>query len=194
MYLLCLSYYYVCKLPRKMSNATFTRRFEKKAHCFINILMLSICLTGLFTKNINSMPSGGGCYFTTEYPLGCGTYPEVVGECTRGRHSRLFILITAIGVQSICFLGIIGMMIWLVKDAIFTERIHSTHLRDPERQSQTTSFLAFLRCCCCWCKIIVQEADESDANYVIRLYRRETIIQAFLYVAAFFLSYSSVLT
>jgi hypothetical protein len=188
MYLLCLSYYYVCKLPRKMSNATFTRRFEKKAHCFINILMLSICLTGLFTKNINSMPSGGGCYFS-RYPLGCGTYPEVVGECTRGLQTMTFVYITAIGVQSICFLGTIGMMVWLVRDAIATERMHSTIFRDPERPSQQTSCLAFLRCCCCWCKVAFQEADESDADYILRLYRRETIIQALLYVITFFMTY-----
>lgn len=196
MYLLCLSYYYYCKLKRKMTDRSFCLSFEWKAHLFINGSLLIACIWALVLKTFNGIYGGTICHFA-RYPLGCGTFPEIVGECTRGIYVFPFLYILLLGVTSVCLVGTFILMGSIAKSAARVQRIYSSESRSLQADDSTCAIT-----CCNWCKCQIkcflcfhqkQGEDESDANYIIRLYRRENETQAFLYVGSFFISYSVVL-
>ena len=181
LYLLSLSVYYNCKLITKMTDSDIMKRFETWAHIFINLVMFIICILGLVTKSFNSIFGGTICHFA-KYPLGCGTYPEIYGECTRGLYSFEFVYVVTIGITSFCFIGMIVTMVLLVRSATKSQRMYAS------RSSRERS----LKSTCCL-RSMEQDVDESHADYLFRKYKRETEIQAFLYILSFFLSYTVVL-
>ena len=185
MYLVCLSCYYFCKLNKRMSNEEISQRFEKKAHILINSSIIIACLLALVTDTFNPIHTGAICHFARS-PLGCGLYPETFGECKRGIYAFYFIFSITVGLNVLCFLLTTAFMILLTLDALRTERIHTSSLNQAERSTFSVQSCA----CFCYCQDLDQQEDESDANYVLRLYRRETTIQAFLYISSYFITYS----
>lgn len=190
LYLLLLSVYYHCKVNRRFTDAQFGQLVEKKAHLFILVSTLTICFTALFTQTFNTIYSGGVCFFA-RVPLGCGTYPEIVGECTRGIFATHYAYTVTIGITAVCFLGITILMIRLICSASYKERIHSLHQHMRGRDQRSCLRNTF-HCILFWYWEKDQQETECDADYVLRLHRRETVIQACLYVGSFFLSYAIV--
>lgn len=186
MYLCTLSLYYFCKLYLKMNDDMFRSRVETKAHVVVITTTLAITISGALTESFNTIPNGGACHFA-RYPTGCGSIPGY--DCTRGLHTRMFLMLVTIGINGVCFIGIFFFMSMLVRYALYTERMFILNpvYRLPSERPQLR------RCCldlCCWLREHDQQEEESDADYVLRLYRRETVTQAFLYVFFFLLTYS----
>jgi hypothetical protein len=188
LYLFILSLYYFCKLKLRMTDADFCNKIEIKAHFIINITMLIASFMALQTESYNSTPTGGICHFARS-PMGCGTYPEIVGECVRGKYALLFVYIFTVGVVFLCFLGIVVLMVMLIGHAAHAERVYSLNL-NQNGQPRTSSLRNCFRCVFCWFREREQAEDESDTDFVLRLYRRETVLQGSLYVGSFLITYA----
>jgi hypothetical protein len=91
MYTTSLSVYYACKLTKGMSDDTFAKRIEPFLHIGPIIYNLVLTSVALALKSYNSL--GNFCYYAP-YPLMCVIPGDPsYGQCTRGDHYKLFILI-----------------------------------------------------------------------------------------------------
>jgi hypothetical protein len=186
-YMFAISMLYFCKLNMKMTNAAFAKKIEKWIHIVAIVPMSTICFVGLAMGYFNA--SGGGfCYFEP-YPFLCTRIPEAVGECTRGANSHSFLYIITF-VLLFCFIGISIFMAMLCIKACTMERVFRSRAGDPENTLGSNSSCCLQDYLCCIpCREYKQFTHESDADYFLRLYKREIIIQSSLYVGAFFGSY-----
>jgi len=185
LYMFGLSMFYLCKLNFRMSDRIFAEKIEKRFHAFVIVGMLIMCVIGLSLNVYNPGPGGPFCY-VEEFPFGCKMMPEIFGECTRGQNLLPF-MYTMICVICGCFLGIIINMTMLCVKSIQIERMFRSRAGDPSNYADYSCLRNFLLCSPC--RNYHQLEHEADADYVLRLYKRETIIQSSLYVGAFFLSY-----
>jgi len=186
LYLLSLSLYFFLKLNKRMADTDFSRLFEKKMHFLIIAFVFSFNLTALLSDSFNPIPTGAVCH-VARYPTGCGVYPEIVGECTRGaNHTMVLVYLLNVGVLPFCSLGISVCMVLLIRSAVLSERMYTLDNDGPvSRRSRARNFF---NCIFCWYFEQNQRDNESDANYVLRLYRRETVTQASLYIGFFLIS------
>jgi len=191
LYTTALCTYYYCKLNKKMTDSYYCRKFEKKIHFLIISYVLTYTITALARGNINPIPGGGLCHIAVS-PLQCRTYPEIVGECSRGLDTISFLTINFI-VNGICMAAIITSMVLVVRNAFSVEnlfRSRGSFQRSEESASSTFTAKARDILCCVPCKSRELEEGETNADLVLRQNARETLIQAVLYVCAFLLSYA----
>lgn len=168
MYTCGLCIFYMCKLVDRMSDRKFARRVERYIHLSIILFNLCVGLVSLFTKTFNASPLAGFCYFAA-FPQECN-YPgsSNYGQCVRGDHAFIFIYISTITVPSICLGGIFISMGLILLHAQRKARAFRTQYGQP------------------WNKDAVQQqGSESYAEYLVRLYVKEAVIQSCLYVLGF---------
>jgi len=191
-YIMLLCVYSYCKMNLKMSNERFRKIVEVKAHLFIFTYTLSVCIVGIITKSFNPLVGGGTCYFA-RYPPYCGNIPEIVGECTRGFPAIKLYLASTLGVTSACFIVVMALMTLIIRNAIWTERVFRSNRIETLTTNTTrgTSRWSCLLSCGCVNNDHEKREDESEADYIIRLHRRETIIQTASFVTAFVFSYAA---
>ena len=180
LYMFALSLRYFCKLKLKMQDEQFGRRIERWIHLVAIVLALSVCIMGSVRELYNPMPNKAFCFFE-EYPQSCTKDPETYGECERGTDSYNYVLIVSF-LLLFCLFGVTINMTMLCINSCWIQRTYSTRLNVTERNC-AHDFL------CCLPFYYNQFQDEGDADYVLRLYKMETIIQSSLYVGAFYLSY-----
>jgi hypothetical protein len=181
LYTLALCIYYLCKVKYRMSNAEFGRRVELKMHTLFITFTLMFGLAALISKTINVAPTGSFCQMAS-IPTGCRTYPELVGECSRGLKAPEFAYIFLVLTFG-CLIGVVCTMATMCWHVIFRERmLHGLHVVAPEESVRRSSYSAI-----CSCVNIFQErqAYETEATYLSRLYLSQVVSQACLYVAGY---------
>mmetsp|Transcript_19634 Transcript_19634/g.24766 ORF Transcript_19634/g.24766 Transcript_19634/m.24766 type:complete len:403 (-) Transcript_19634:191-1399(-) len=182
LYLTALCVYLYYKLNRKMNDEVFASRVERKMHLVLNACSIMLSIGALATKSMNPIPTGAICT-SARYPPGCGMIPEIVGECTRGLIALYFVMFS----YFVTFASLITatvLMTLVIQNAYYIEKIHSLN---PNRDHRS-----LMGCCSCLfgCHNEQdQQVGESHSDYVLRLYRRETIVQGLLYIGSFFLSH-----
>ena len=167
-YTVLLGFYYLRKMKYLISNREFFLRYERKAHISIISFTIVSCIVFVARKSMNPLPSGGICYVSA-YPPGCTIVPEIVGECTRGGQETQWFFYFLLGIFVVTIFLVLLCMVKLVSHAIAKNRIFTSSLRARNKQQRKSS----------------QQPNESDQNYVARIFRRETVIQASLYTTAF---------
>lgn len=190
-YLLFLSVYLYFKLNRKMSQPIFSQKIEKKMHIMIILYAIGTSTAALATHSINPIRTGAICYIA-RYPPGCGIIPEIVGECSRGLASNYFYLGKI--VDFLCLVLITILIILVINNAYYLENIYRL---DPDDQTQSKpSCKNCITGIFCFQLEQKQREEESHADFLLRLYRRETIVQGLLYIGSFFLAHvmSAVMT
>jgi hypothetical protein len=181
LFFLCVYYFY------KLSDATFSKTLEKMFHIFINLTVLAICIYNVVSENFNPVLGGGICSISP-YPVGCWKTPEIAGECTRGNNSTTMRLVVNL-IPLFCFAGIMVFTILIYRRALRVQRNWRKNY-PTTREDESISYTS----CCCWTNYEYdQRADETDADYLLRLDTRDTLIQASLYVSSFLLSYMPML-
>lgn len=171
MYMLFLCLYYYCKLKRNMSDTTFTRKIEKKLHCFIILFNAAVCLSALATKTFNPLPIIGSCHLARK-PFLCD--PRVPGSCERGQYANFYtILYFPLAVPITCLIGTLILMIAIVAHVV--QRYHT--FRQPDRNSRDLGGGG-------------GGGEETEVNNDLsRLLQRELTLQVIFYALAFALSY-----
>jgi hypothetical protein len=81
LYTCLLSYYYYCKLRRDMSDETFSRQIERKAHAGILVYVCVMSVPGLLASSYSTFTTGTFCGIAVvpnrEF---CQQYPELIDE------------------------------------------------------------------------------------------------------------------
>ncbi len=184
-YTFALSVRYYCKLNLKMEDAFFTKKIEVWFHVSV-VMTLIIGFVGLAMNTFNPLPSGSFCY-VEEYPFLCRDHPEWVGECQRGMGSDVISYLVT-GITCLCFVGIIVNVSMLIVKSCRIEKLYRSRAGDPHHYAEYSCVRDYM--CCIPCRNYSQLEHEPDADYVLRLYKKETVIQSLLYVGAFFACYA----
>lgn len=189
LYTLLLCVYYLCKMKYSMTNDEFEHRIERKTHTCVSLFVITSCMAALCTKSINPIPGGQVCHVSA-FPPGCKLFPDIVGPCSRGLHAFIFVYIYLCGLPLMVFPSIGICMAMLVYHAYVKGKVFkaiSTRATDSEPITSTSSVdLVHTIPCSNGEGNDQQQTNETRNNYLGRIYRRETIIQASLYVTAFF--------
>ena len=211
MFVLCL--YTALKIKKNVSDAEFTKRFERIIHAAIIVTSISIGIAGLVLKSIDSTFIGNVCTFALA-PSGCRSNPEVLGECDPEieKHVTALQIICSFGIPVASLFGIICCMGAVCWHTFVSTRTSSRQLCRQGNLRTVTSSAANLS------NVV---ADFSDApnqrmegvdstetcNYIyiedihceeqrngvgrhqnlntVRFYHQKIIIQACLFVVAF---------
>jgi hypothetical protein len=162
-FFLCI--YYYCRIKKNMNGDTFAKKIEMKLHWFIILFNLTVCSVAAATKTFNPVYVVGSCQIM-RYPYGCD--PTVPGSCERGQYAKLFTLYYfPVMIPCLCIFGTILIMISIVVHVVKRDRL----FRPVEDRNAG------------------EEIEESEADVLARLLRREVTLQLILYVLAFLLTY-----
>jgi hypothetical protein len=170
-----------------MTNRKFLIKIERQAHATINVIAWSLSLYLLSTKAINPLGEGSACYMA-RYPQSC-----LFGEtpCTRGKHTPILSLVHPGLSLCICLIAVVVLLILICSHIINNER--NMDWQDDSEPNDESNLSNQRQCSalCRW-RLIEQRENETDAQFKIRLWTRETAIQAFLYILISFLSYAHI--
>ena len=193
MYTCALSYYYYCKLKCDMSDETFSRRIEWKAHGTCWLVGLSGGIAALATNSFNTYSTGTFCAPAT-FPADCRQHPDLYDEC-RGEKTVFaseMLSLAMLTLILICIIRNVSLILWhLVKrDKAFgeTRTTSSTPSSLTKNFRKSSSFLQS--------GIDLEDPDQlhhrpvqSAAERLRKNIRRTMMVQSCLYVAAFFATY-----
>ena len=173
MFALCL--YTALKIKKNVSDAEFTKRFERIIHLSIIVTSLSLGIAGLVLKSINSTSIESLCTFAV-LPSGCRSNPEVVGECDPEieEHVTALQIICSFGIPVASLFGIIccmGAVCWQVRG---TNRLNGS--RDMSSLTALGSSKQD--------EDYGQEIKNQNVGSAYQ-FRKEIIIQACLFLLAF---------
>lgn len=184
---LCIYYIYIVKYRRTMTVDNFYRRIERKIHIIIILFVFTVCVCALATKSMNSVRTGSYCQ-PASVPAGCRNNEEI-GGCDRGKDAAIYIFILGMtGIVS-C-LGIVifwAMVCWHV---IFRDFITAAG-------GKREIYGRYNPCAClCILRNIFQQRkpEEIEASYLARLYLRQVLVQASLYIIGNVVTYVFVWT
>lgn len=213
MYVCFLCLYYLYKLKYRMNDEDFIERIELKIHVVIIALNFILAGSGLALSTYNTGANRSFCYFAA-VPQNCRFNPEVVGECDPVIKSRvdIFTLFGVILLFFVSLFAIITIMVILYRHANFLKRVSAiteyqansnnrstpaptqTPAPAPTRTSAQTG----------------SDDDKFENNEIVPepnlevmeqqisdlsdLYRKEMLIQATCYVAAFSLTYTPLIS
>ena len=140
-----LSFYYLCKIKRKMSNETFSAKFEWKIHAFIIISNLIVNFTALGLGSLGANVNGMFCSYA-RFPTVCRDNAELYGECSEPRSTNAeFIIIVVTSLLLVSLIGIIVYMVsilWhvtVVRDRMSLPDTSSHILPSPSRNRNSDS-------------------------------------------------------
>ncbi len=180
-----------------MSAECFYTKIERKLYFAMVFFLAATVFTGLGLNAYGQIPYGSFCYFSENRcgsgSVGDGNYYDDVNSvdgaaqgCVNGKGFEPLIY-AYVSVIFFCFAGIITNMTMLCTKSCYIERAFRSQAGDPQNFSDYSCINHYLSCVPC--RNHEQLAHEADADYVLRLYKRETIIQSCLYVGAFFTSH-----
>ena len=188
MYTCALSYYYYCKLKCDMSDETFSRRIEWKAHGTCWLVGLSISIAALATNTINTYATGSFCSYAT-FPADCRDYPDLYDECRGEKTVFAFemLMLALFVIFQFCIIRNVSFMLRqiLKRDRAFGAT-RTSSLRVPSTKNSRNSLSG----------IDLKDPDQlpvpvqSVAESLRKTIRRTMMVQSCLYVAAFFVTYS----
>uniref|UniRef100_A0A7S3PYL0 Uncharacterized protein n=1 Tax=Chaetoceros debilis TaxID=122233 RepID=A0A7S3PYL0_9STRA len=123
-YVCCLSFYYVCKLKRQMTDEAFTNKYERKVHIFVALFLFVLICVSLAMDAYHSTPIGTFCHFAA-LPVGCRQAPEIYGECIPDQAARVknLLLLCSVAIPFLSLLGLLASMYQLYWNVIKRERI-----------------------------------------------------------------------
>jgi hypothetical protein len=187
MYTCALSYYYYCKLKCDMSDETFSRRIEWKAHGTCWLVGLSISITALATETINTYSTGTFCSYAT-FPADCREHPDLHDEC-RGENTVFafeMLMLAMFVLFQFCIIRNVSFMLRqiLKRDRAFGET-RTSALRAPSTKNFRNSLSG----------IDLKDPDQLPVPVIPaterlrKNIRRTMMVQSCLYVAAFFGTY-----
>jgi len=195
LYMLLLCYYYLCKLKYGMTDQHF-KRIEVYFHAGAILYTLVCSLAAAFLHTFNATPLAGICYYYV-YPYGCNIKGSSnFGQCTRGEDFEFFVLCCGIAVSILCLLGIIVCMILLSIHASEKTREHRRQSivvknTQPKDDSIFSSVVELTPTHITNNNPIQNNAVYNQHKIVVRhlsrLYMKETITQAALFVLGFIL-------
>ncbi len=120
-----------------MSNEEFARRFERKAHIFMNLFNVVFYSVPLALDLYHPSAFRTNCMIAAA-PLGCRIIPHIVGECDAtiaSRVSTMLMLQHAMkGVFLVVMAGTMGVLYWHV---ISTNRLHSAQTTSDDNQNKS---------------------------------------------------------
>jgi len=196
-----LSYYYYCKLKYDMSDETFSRRIEWKTHGASWLAGLSVSITALATKTLNTNGYTGSFCSCGTFPADCRQHPDLydAGEC-RGAKTVLtfdYIFLAILVLCQICIIRNVSFMLWHIikRDRTFggantpplptKKNARNSSSSPPDKTSlradDTESGISLEN---------DQELPVESAKNFRKTIRRTMMVQSCLYVAAFFVTYS----
>ena len=186
-----------------MTDDTFSQKIEWKLHKFIIAFNFMICVAALVTKTLNSRPGGKFCSICA-VPAGCRQSPDIYGECDKTVARNTTILSYAMNFTLLgCLIGIITCMVKICWHVMITTPHTSTRKRTMRGSSQderTTTVREIVKNNdaddeeCTGHEIEPAQRtlvgsqtyqDECSENDLVKVYRREFVIQASLYVLAY---------
>ena len=209
MYFCAICYYYLCKLKKNMTDDSFCKGREWKIHWFIILVNFSICVVAIATQSLNPAAYGTFCTFAA-FPTGCRQQPEVYGQCDQNvaQFSSFFVLLGNFIMPIVCLLVVIINMTLLCSHVLKRDRIYraSTKLTENNQAAedgkpgadsnmgdfhgtQTTKGDSFMDDK--GSKGYTIQPKENEAEYLRRLYRRETMVQACWYCLAYAVTFGS---
>eukprot|EP00979_Chaetoceros_neogracilis_P014875 scaffold4983_cov258-Chaetoceros_neogracile.AAC.6 len=188
-----LSFYYLCKIKRRMTDDTFRTKYEWKAHAFMMFSSLIVNFAGVGLRTINTAVTGTHCINGAAFPTGCRLAPNLDCEEPLSSHALIIFAVTFV-IICLSFLLIIacmGSIMWhvTVRNKIFKAMtsIPSTSqpvVSTPAASQPTASIPAPSQ------QDAVSSDDKANRTDILRrLFSKETTIQALLYTGAFFLCY-----
>jgi hypothetical protein len=197
-----------------MTDDTFSQKIEWKLHKFIIAFNFMICVAALVTKTLNNNPSGKFCSLAA-VPTGCRQSPDIYGECDKTIARNTTILSYAMNFALLgCLVGIITCMVKICCHVMITTHTspRKRTMRGSSQDERTTTVSEIVKNNdaddeeCTGHEIEPAQRtlvgsqtyqDECSANDLVKVYRREFVIQASLYVLAyiapiFFFLYSTI--
>ncbi len=187
MYILLLCYYCRCQVIGR----EFAQKTEWKIQIIIIAVSGTICISGLITDSFHSAVSGSFCTFAA-FPASCRLKPDLFGECDEASadNAKIYNFVLIFGVYCFCFTGVVICMFQIWWNVFVTRR----------RLTQRRIVVGFGRGIKNDMGVVVQEnssifaqADDEQPQAEIerqeRLHRREFIVQAWLYVSVYLLTY-----
>jgi ABC-type multidrug transport system fused ATPase/permease subunit len=188
MYTCSLCIYYVCKLKLNMTDSVFYQKVEKKLHIFIIFYNTVFSAAGVATKSVNPVTQMDFCHYSRK-PWNC----DRSFDCERGHYARFFtIFYGPIGTPLVCLVEIIACMAGVIWHVISRERVflsNTTGKSSLQRAYDRMKAYLSKRNDETQQNLSDQQPNESDVHYIARVYRRETMMQAFLYVIVFLCTY-----
>jgi hypothetical protein len=188
MYTCALSYYYYCKLKCDMSDETFSRQIEWRAHGTCWLVGLSISIAALATNTINTYATGSFCSYAT-FPADCRDYPDLYDECRGEKTVFAFemLMLALFVIFQFCIIRNVSFMLRqiLKRDRAFGET-RTSALRAPSTKNFRNSLSG----------IDLKDPDQLPVPVIPaterlrKNIRRTMMVQSCLYVAAFFVTYS----
>jgi hypothetical protein len=195
-----------------MSDDTFAHTVEWKMHAAIITYNTALSTIGLATNSMHTSSFGTVCIYSA-FPSGCRQYPELYGECDKRIEmmSTLLCLLWALGLVLCCLVGIIfsmSMISWhvmITRDRVFQGSTPNfgrprtvghvpRHSLPPSGSSSDPSSSVGSS------SSNIGRVDEevltdgslssNDPAHLVKVYKREFMVQGCLYVAAFFATYS----
>jgi hypothetical protein len=214
MYTCFLCYFCLCKVKKNMTDDTFSQKIEWKLHKFIIAFNFMICVAALVTKTLNNNPSGKFCSLAA-VPTGCRQSPDIYGECDKTIARNTTILSYAMNFVLLgCLVGIITCMVKICCHVMITTHTspRKRTMRGSSQDERTTTVSEIVKNNdaddeeCTGHEIEPAQRtlvgsqtyqDECSENDLVKVYRREFVIQASLYVLAyiapiFFFLYSTI--
>ncbi len=197
MYTCVLCFYYLCKLKWRMPDATFRLRYERYLHILIPLFNLIVAFVALGLDTYHPTLAGTFCHFAST-PRNCRFMPEVVGECEPNikAHADMLQLVVSTVLPLTWLLIIAVIMTILFCHAITWKRMFrgecspipsrpSVMNSDIETNNDNTSEEEPQR--------ITNSDSLENVQYLSRLYRKESLIQATCYVGGYLIVYLPVL-
>jgi len=185
---LCIYYFSIIKYRRTITNDIFYRYVERWMHLFIVTFAFGIAITAVSTQSMNTVATGSLCGIA-QFPPNCSKF----GQCIRGTNVAPYLNIGML-MLIFCLLGVItlwGMVCWNV---ISRNRLLAP-AGNPKEENRCIRRHNPCRCFCMMCHIFQKrKADETEANYLTRLYLGQILSQASLYILCYISTYGTIWT
>ncbi len=191
-YTLALCLFYLFRTKFGWTNEKFKKSVEFKLHAFCLVTSATISIAAFATDNFSPVPTRSFC-FVAAYPSFCKTFPEKVGECTRGKENMIFITIITYAVPALCVLGVIVSFMMVCSHIIYRQRLmnYSVLRLSPasanSRDATGHDRHAMFRLMHYWQSLFDERREnELESEYMTRKYLANQITQMCLYVCFFF--------
>ena len=201
MYMLGLCIYTALKVRTNMTDKAFSKHIEKKMHYLIALLGFLPSFAALLTNAINCTVLGGFCAISA-YPTGCRQDPDTYGECDEdsAKHAVIIILISHILIPTTCLLGIIGCMSIVCLHMVRMKRIYGQTNNNASSKIEVDGKEVKTKTISDGNSLRTKQSDTQPSNSLViagngnmhgpvttvRVYRKQIVIQACLFVLSFF--------
>ncbi len=205
LYTLFLCYYSMSRVEKRhvFEPAGSFASAEKMCHGVIVVFTLVLALVALFTKTLNTYPTGMFCTVAAT-PTGCRQYPELFGECDESvaGYVKDLVLVGFLLVPLFALLGIVVCMGRIYRYVLFVgprvfqgsadvnvvSRLREKKPSIPSGNGSTEIIPVNIAS-----DVVDVESETIDSTNSVREYRRQILIQASLYILVYLVTYILVL-